>query len=256
VRITIGKKIRLERIFDRKTDRTVIVHLDYVANGIEGIIANGGANAAIVNKGTARSRFSYCYGRDLGLILHLTASYRNKEVLVASVKEALKLGVDGVSLHVNVNKSSMLEILSKVSADCDEWGVPLLAMIRGCGEQEMDCIKRDALTCVELGADVVKINYTGDIDSFKEVIKSCSVPVVIAGEVKSNLKNLKNNLDEAFLKSVSDAMQAGAKGIAISGNIFQHPSPELLISRLYKIVHENYTESEAMRITEGLKCIE
>ena len=36
----------------------------------------------------------------------------------------------------------------------------------------------------ELGADIIKTNYTGNIETFKTVIESCPVPVVIAGGPK------------------------------------------------------------------------
>ncbi|MEM2934395.1 MAG: 2-amino-3,7-dideoxy-D-threo-hept-6-ulosonate synthase [Methanocellales archaeon] len=260
----MGKKIRLERIFNRNTGKTVIVPMDHgvTLGPIEGIIniketatliANGGADAALVHKGAAR--FGYRgYGKDLGLILHLTAGTAlnidpNKKVLVTSVKEALKIGADCVSVRVNIganDESSMLEILGNVSAECDEWGMPLLAMMYARGgkvdsELRVEYIKHAARVGAELGADIVKTSYTGDIDSFREVVRSCPVPVVIAGGVKSDS-------DEAFLKSVSDAMQAGAKGVAIGRNIFQHRNPELMTRRLCKIVHENYSESEVMKI--------
>ena len=80
----IGKKIRLERIIDRNTRRTVIVPMDHGVTvgpipGLEqvapaaNLIAEGGANAAVVHRGAAM--FGHRgYGRDLGLILHLSAS--------------------------------------------------------------------------------------------------------------------------------------------------------------------------------------
>jgi len=63
------------------------------------------------------------YGRDLGLIIHLSASTAlgpdpNNKVLVATVEEALKIGADGVSIHVNVgaeDESHMLATLGEVS---------------------------------------------------------------------------------------------------------------------------------------------
>ena len=264
-----GKRIRLERIFNRNTGKTVIIPMDHgvTLGPIKGIIsvreaatkiANGGADAAIVHKGAAR--FGHRgYGKDLGLILHLTASTAlgpdpDNKVLVTSVAEALKIGADGVSVHVNIganNESSMLEMLGRVSAECDEWGMPLLAMMYPRGneknknkaksEHNAEYVKHAARVGAELGADIVKTNYTGNMDSFKEVVQGCPVPVVIAGGVK-------NDSDKAFLESVSEAMSAGAKGVAIGRNAFQHQNPELMVRRLCKIVHENCSESEAMKV--------
>jgi len=113
----IGKKIRLERIIDRNTRRTVIVPLDHgmTVGPIPGLvqiappanlIAEGGANAAVVHRGAAM--FGHRgYGKDLGLILHLSASTTlspdsNRKVLVATVEDAIQIGADAVSIHVNL----------------------------------------------------------------------------------------------------------------------------------------------------------
>ncbi|MFY9981885.1 MAG: fructose-bisphosphate aldolase, partial [Methanoregula sp.] len=100
-----GKEIRLERIMNRNTKKTVIVPMDHgVTNGpIAGLIdmgqtvnlvADGGANAVIGHVGLALYGHRQG-GRDIGLILHLSASTSlgpdpNEKVLVNSVTNALK----------------------------------------------------------------------------------------------------------------------------------------------------------------------
>ena len=79
-----GTSIRMERIFNRNTGNAVIIPMDHgvTVGPIKGIksvkaiadaVASGGADAAIVHKGAAV--FGHRgYGRDLGLIIHLSAS--------------------------------------------------------------------------------------------------------------------------------------------------------------------------------------
>ena len=142
-----GKSIRMERIINRKTGNAVIIPMDHgvTVGPIDGIrsvkavaeaVASGGADAAVVHKGAAI--FGHRgYGRDLGLIIHLSASTAlapdpNNKVLVATVEEALKLGADGVSIHVNIgaeDEGQMLSTLGDVSRSCQDWGMPLLAMM-------------------------------------------------------------------------------------------------------------------------------
>ncbi len=263
----IGKRVRLERIFDRRTGRTIIVPMDHgVSLGpIPGIvdiksmanaIAEGGANAAIVHKGAAI--FGHRgYGRDLGLIVHLSASTSlspdpNHKVLVASVEEAIKLGADAVSIHVNVgadDEAEMLTQLGEVSASCMEWGMPLLAMMYPRGrkiqsEHDVEVVKHAARVGAELGADIVKTNYTGDVDSFKEVVKGCPVPVVIAGGPKMGS-------DREVLEMVAGAIEAGGAGTSIGRNIFQHKNPTKMVRAIAAIVHEGKDVEEAMKILEG-----
>ena len=149
----LGKEIRLERVFNRNTKKTIIVPMDHGAGmgPIPGLldlgetvdkVANGGANAVVGHLGLPiwghRS-----YGKDIGLILHLSVSTilnpvdGNDKVLVNNVERAIKMGADGVSIHVNVgskNESSQIKDLGEIAGKCLEWGMPLLAMMYPRGE--------------------------------------------------------------------------------------------------------------------------
>ncbi|MCX6694529.1 MAG: 2-amino-3,7-dideoxy-D-threo-hept-6-ulosonate synthase [Methanomicrobiales archaeon] len=258
-----GKGIRLERIMDRNTGKTVIVPMDHgVTNGpIEGlidlgravnIVADGGANAVIGHIGLAlhghRQR-----GRDIGLILHLSASTAigpdpNEKVLVNTVKNAIRMGADAVSMHVNIGADSearMLADLGMVAVECMDWGMPLLAMMYPRGkkirdEHDVDHVKLAARVAAELGADIVKTVYTGDPDSFREVTRGCPVPVVVAGGSKTD--------DRETLTLIVGAMEAGAAGISIGRNAFQHQAPDRFIQAAAAIVHGGKTVDDAMRL--------
>jgi len=84
----------------------------------------------------------------------------------------------------------------------------------------------------ELGADIVKVNYTGSRESFQEVVAGCPVPVVIAGGEKMET-------DEELLLMVQGALSAGGCGVSIGRNIFQHEDPTAIIKALDLLVHEN-----------------
>jgi len=250
---TIGKQIRLERIINRNSGNTVIVPVDHGVSvgpipGIEDMvstisdIAEGGANAVIMHKGIVGVGHRG-YGRDIGLIIHLSGGTSlsetpNNRVQVTSVKEAVRLGADAVSVHVNVgseNEGDMLHNLGMVAEQCNEYGMPLLAMMYPRGkkvekEHDVKYVKHAARVGAELGADIVKTVYTGDKESFKQVIRGCPVPVVIAGGPKIDS-------DEDLYKMVRDAMDCGAKGISIGRNVFQAKDRVAVTKKLCKIVH-------------------
>ena len=94
---------------------------------------------------------------------------------------------------------------------------------------------------VELGADIVKVPYTGDMESFADVVSSCCVPVVIAGG-----ERMESTRD--VLQMVHDAIKAGGAGISMGRNVFQHPNRIQLVRALRAIVHENATVEEALAI--------
>ena len=258
----IGKKIRLERIIKRNNGRTIIVPMDHgVSMGrVEGLVdmretvselAEGGADAVLMHKGLVRCGYR-SHGKDVGLIIHLSASTDlspspNNKCLVATVEEAIRHGADAVSVHVNLgdeNESAMLAAFGQVAQACDDWGMPLLAMVYARGPKipnsyDPKMIAHCARVGVELGADVVKIAYTGDLESFGWAIESCCVPVVIAGGPRMNSTR-------DVLQMVYDSLEAGGSGISIGRNVFQHNHRAKLVQALRAIVHENASVDTAL----------
>jgi fructose-bisphosphate aldolase/2-amino-3,7-dideoxy-D-threo-hept-6-ulosonate synthase len=235
----VGKKIRIERIINRKTGRTVIVPVDHgVSIGpVEGIenmretideVASGGANAVIMHKGMVDNGHRG-YGTDIGLIIHLSASTSlgpdpDHKILVTTVEKAVKMGAD-------------------------EWGMPLIAMMYPRGEKikdehDVEVVKLAARAGAELGADIIKTNYTGDPETFREVVGGCQIPVVIAGGPKVET-------NEQLLTMVKDAVNVGVAGVAIGRNIFQAVSPRKTTRAIAEVVHNNMDVAEALKIIEG-----
>ena len=259
-----GKQIRLKRIADKKTGRFIIVPMDHgVSFGpIEGIFSMGdtvgkmvagGATALIMHKGMVDSGLQKC-GGEVGLILHLSASTQegpdpDEKVLVTTVERALRCGADAVSVHVNVGadaEAGMLRDLGKISDSCHEWHVPLLAMLFPRGPKindpfNLDVVKHASRLGAELGADIIKTNYTGSEESFREVTKGCPVPVVVAGGPKMES-------DREVLVMVEGAMRAGAAGVAIGRNIFQHDNVTGMTKAIAKIVLENMSAADASKV--------
>ncbi|OED30872.1 2-amino-3,7-dideoxy-D-threo-hept-6-ulosonate synthase [Methanosphaera sp. WGK6] len=260
----IGKKIRLERIINRKTGKCIIAPMDHGISGgpIPGLInmtktidavANGGANAVLMHKGMVTNGHRG-YGSDIGLIVHLSASTDvgidpYHKVQVTSVKKALQLGADAVSVHVNVGSEKepeMLQTTGMIAEECDEWGIPLLAMMYPRGpkienEHDPEVVKLSARVGAELGADIVKTNYTGDPDTFKEVVDGCPVPVIIAGGPKIET-------ERQLFEMVYDAISVGGAGVAFGRNVFQAKDPEKMTRALVEVIHNKASPDEALEI--------
>jgi len=264
--MTIGKTIRIERIFNRDTGRAIIVPLDHgvTVGPIEGIIdmretvtniVAGGANAVLMHKGVVRCGHR-ARGRDVGLIIHLSAStalspYPNAKTLVCTVEEAIKLGADAVSVHVNLGdetEARMLDDLGRITESAASWSIPVLAMMYARGPKiknafDPDVVAHCARVGNELGADVVKVPYTGDPDSFAKVVAGCCVPVVIAGGPKTDSRR-------EFLTMIADSVAAGGAGLSVGRNIFQDPDPARLLAAVTAIVHGNGSVDQAMEMLE------
>ncbi len=260
----LGKRIRLERILNRNTGRTVVVPMDHgvTVGPIQGLVdmrtmvndvTEGGANAVLGHMGLPLYGHRQS-GKDVGLILHLSGSTvwspdPNAKVLVNSVESALKMGADAVSIHVNIGAASeaeMLHDLGRTSVACMEWGVPLLAMMytRGAkikSESDPAAVKHAARIAAELGADLVKVTYTGSADTFRKVIEGCPIPVLIAGGEKAES-------DRDVFENVRGALAAGGSGVCIGRNVFQHDRPLAMMRAICAMVHDKASVAEAARI--------
>jgi predicted phospho-2-dehydro-3-deoxyheptonate aldolase len=263
----VGKKIRLERIIDRNSHKTVIIPMDHgvTVGPIEGLadmratvskVVAGGANAILMHKGMVQAGHRGT-GRDVGLIIHLSGGTSmspdpNAKELVCTVEEAIKLGADAVSVHINLGAETDREMLGQlgyVSSQCQEWQIPLIAMMYTRGpkiknEYDVNNIKHAARVGAELGADIVKVVYTGSIDSFRKVVEGCPVPVVIAGGAKMDS-------DEDIFKMVEDALKAGAMGVSIGRNAFQHKKPEKMVEAMCEMVHNGASVKKALTILKS-----
>ncbi|MGQ9641041.1 MAG: 2-amino-3,7-dideoxy-D-threo-hept-6-ulosonate synthase [Candidatus Bathycorpusculaceae bacterium] len=258
-----SKKRRMDRIF-REDGRTVIVPMDHgVTSGpISGLVnmqdivnklTAGRADAVVLHKGVAKNVDT---GR-LGLIIHVSASTKvgpdtNWKVRVCGVEEAIQLGCDAVSVHVNIgaaHEPEMLTELGKLADECDTWGIPLLAMMYPRGpkiksEHDPEAVAHVARLGAELGADMVKTNYTGEPESFRKIVEGCPVPVIIAGGPKVDTVR-------SVLEMVYNALKAGCAGISIGRNVFQHEDPTAMTKALVGIVHEDMNVDEALKVLGG-----
>jgi fructose-bisphosphate aldolase / 2-amino-3,7-dideoxy-D-threo-hept-6-ulosonate synthase len=214
-------------------------------------IAKGGATAFLVQKGIIKSLIKPV---PIGMIIQLSASTTlgmnpNRKVLIGTVVESLRLGVDAVSIHVNIggkDEPEMLQQLGMVSDACDTYSVPFIAMMYPRGENikdppDPDVVAHVARIGAEAGADIVKTIYTGSPETFKEVVRKCPVPVVLAGGSRTES-------DEALLRMTKDVMETGAMGVTYGRNVFQHKNPMLITRALKMVVIDKASVEEAMEV--------
>lgn len=234
-------------------DRLFLVPLDHslstgpiaAINQLDSILralAEFGADAVILHKGRARF-LPPSVVRRVGLIVHLNGSTAHapdadEKVILTDVEEALRMGADGVSVHINVGSSSescQLTDLGTVAGGCARWGLPLLAMVYPRGpqiadERDPDLVAHAANLAADLGADLVKVPYTGSVDTMADVVASCPIPIVAAGGARVGA-------DEELFAFASDVMSSGVNGLAIGRNVFQATAVARTVAQIAEIVH-------------------
>ncbi len=263
--MSAGKSLRLSRIFDPRTKTTVIVPMDHPLEGyfpeladpnsLIASLADAGANAFLLRKGTAK-RAVQSYAGKASLILRVTAatSLRDKlaeQAYTGSVEEAVRLGADAVVPNIFIGSHKELEDLHSLgilSDACDEWGMPLMVEAMPIGGKEskpfegpygVEDVRVAVRTAAEEGADFVKTYYPGDLSSFEKITSYSTVPVVIAGGPKSRTI-------EDTLRIVDNAMKGGAKGIALGRKVWGSDNPQAILRVLKKMVQEHLSVEDAL----------
>jgi DhnA family fructose-bisphosphate aldolase class Ia len=170
--------------------------------------------------------------------------FKHSHTLIATIEDAVRAGADMVHLYVHCGSADPnddaeeMRRLGQVVSECERYSIPVLCepLARGTAVPSGAPNRREyvalmARMAAEVGADMVKVEYTGDAESFATVVETCAVPVVMMGGAKSD-----RFID--FLTMLEDGMSAGAKGVAVGRNLFLHPSPKLAMKAVRRVVRE------------------
>jgi class I fructose-bisphosphate aldolase len=243
-----GKKIRLNRILGGSERRALVVAFDHalVLGPIPGTedplgkirqFARADVDALLLNLGLIRQfADSPIAGPIPALIARLdwttiwsaigqNGSGALHSALLARPEEALRHGADAVLTYLVVGTGDtefeMREITrnAEVARECERVGIPLIVEslargkdVRNPGDPKwLDLHTRIA---AELGADVVKTDYSGDVDSMRSVVKRCPIPILVLG-------GSRHASDKRALDVVREVAAAGAAGVFFGRNVFQ-----------------------------------
>jgi 2-amino-4,5-dihydroxy-6-oxo-7-(phosphonooxy)heptanoate synthase len=258
---TFARRLRLRRLHRHGDRGLLVVPLDHaVTDGpilpdggldrLVGQVCAAGADAVVLHKGSLRyvdpGRFDAT-----ALVVHLSASTAHApdpdaKYLVTGVEEALRLGADGVSVHVNLGSRSeqrQIADLATVADACDRWNLPLLAMVYPRGPQVADprdpeLVAHAVTIAAELGADLVKTVFPGSPEAMSRVVRGCPIPVLVAGGPAGGGT-------DALLDRVRAAMRGGAAGAAVGRHIFQAADPGAVTRKVAEMIHHRYEPSGA-----------
>lgn len=261
--MSTGKRIRLNAIFRRETGNTVIVAADHagIAGPLPGIedphelvtaCVTGGADGVLTTRGFAKAA-GEAWDRGTALILRLTGGFTTlggtfEDEVISTVQSALLYGASAVAATVKFGHEREGEFIRQASLladECERWGMPLLLEAMAAGTKTAASVggKTASLTvaaraAAEIGADIVKIRFNGDAESFHRIVEGCTVPVLIAGgEYTADVS--------AVLTEVFDAMAAGARGIALGRNLWQDRNAKAMVEVMNGLVHEKWPVEKA-----------
>jgi fructose-bisphosphate aldolase/2-amino-3,7-dideoxy-D-threo-hept-6-ulosonate synthase len=265
--VNIGKSMRLRRIIDSETGTTVMFAFSHgtsapdVLPGLENptrvveAAASGGADCVFLAPGLIEAVGDVVTTTSLGVAVKVSATASRggkpyQEVLTTSIERSLELGADAVVALIPFapeNEPDVIALTATLGEACGRWGMPFIAEAEYPNsyygtENFADTwgvpyLKRSARLCAELGADIVKSNWTGSVDTFAQIVESVPVPVVVAGGSRVS--------DLDLLQNLQAAREAGAMGCSVGRNIFQHPAPERMVRAIAAVFKDGAGAQEA-----------
>lgn len=261
--MSIGKYIRMYRILNPKTNRTIIVPMDHggfgILEGVENIkesvrrVVNGGANAVVLQPGAAKATYKELVGK-AGLILRISrvtifnAELGLYEAITYDVKDAIRLGADAVIVTFYMGGKYEFESMKdvgRICAEADRWGIPCLveaipSQDKFKGFDDPAGIIYAIRSASELGADMIKAYLPTNIEIMKEAVKKSPAPICLAGGEATS--------GRAVLELAKMSMDAGIAGLCFGRKIFQYKDPTAMVRALSLIVHENADVEEAFKL--------
>ena len=264
------KELRLRRLFGK--GKAVILPMDHPVyfgpmQGIEDPkdlvrdVASTPTDAVLLTLATLNKVVEHIGG--LGTIARIDGTHTrlgthlDRIDCISSVELAVASGADACVINVFVgvdNEEGLLRKLGNVAEACEKWGLPLVAEMIPIGalaahySPDAKRLSEDELTeqialatrvGAEIGADIVKTNYTGSPESFRHVVETATVPVIVAGGPGGDT-------DAGLLQLVEECMKAGAAGVVFGRNVWKRPNRVEVLRAMCRIVHEGVPAEAAL----------
>jgi fructose-bisphosphate aldolase/2-amino-3,7-dideoxy-D-threo-hept-6-ulosonate synthase len=264
---SMGKTLRLARLFDQDSQTSIILPMDH---GVEepgyaelerplelvASLARAGVNGFLTRRGLAAFALEAFAGR-AGWVTRLTArtglspGLETEQLVLASVEQALHNGADAVVPTFFIGgamETAQLPALGAIADECNRLAIPLLAEIFPLGGPDatpydgpytIEDMRVAVRVASEEGADFIKTWYTGDPESFRQVVDYSLVPVLVAGGPKADT-------ERDVLELVRGAMDGGAAGIAMGRKIWQSADPAGMVRALVAIIRHGASVDDAL----------
>jgi DhnA family fructose-bisphosphate aldolase class Ia/Fe-S-cluster-containing hydrogenase component 2 len=274
-----GLSTRLELLFNRHGDgRAVCVAADHgymsdvtpnvvnLHSIIEAVI-RGGVDGILLSPGQAIRLAPLFQGRDRPALIvradwmnmtrlgsaNVTNSVPQRHLFhqkVLNAEQALKLGAVAITIYLFLGyddqvEAAGIESCARFASECHKAGLPCIMEPLAVGGHVngtniVDLLTLGARMCVELGADALKVPYTGDVESFRRLVEVSQVPVLVLGGARSEQ-------ERDVLELSAEGLEAGCAGCLMGRNVTKSPDPEKLIRQILKIAHEGYSVDDAER---------
>lgn len=277
-----GKKIRLGRILDPRSGRTIVVAASHgvltgAPRGLKKVqdmrMAFGqmvGANGIMVAPGSVEKVEDSFVGRERpSLIVHIDWKSFGRKLFVpgegsisegttaqlATIDEVAAAGADAIMsyLYVGQNDNELerreIERNARLAADCSRLGIGFIIEPRAALDyrdnsqvSNPELLSWYCRMSAEIGADIVKCIWPGSTDAYREIVGNTTVPVVLAGGSAG---------DDRILETMERAyatVEAGGAGVMFGRRIYSSASPSAVLAGLRAIIHNGGSPEDGLAI--------
>lgn len=251
----IGKMVRTRSMENPKTGKTVIVALDHGVLGVpEGFavpqetlerVITARPDGLLVTPGLASTCQSTLVAAHLPLVMAVDRPLWNGSGaagmrLVAGVETAAQAGASCIKTMIMMDAgpeeiSDNLHYLSALAVRCEAYGIPLMvepvawALEKSDPARAATAVLDGCRMAVEMGADILKVGaVAGSVEMLVQAVRQSPVPVTVLGGSRRE--------PEALLNEVRAASSAGAWGVVVGRNVWNHPHPADMVSALRQAV--------------------
>jgi fructose-bisphosphate aldolase, class I len=262
--MNLAKRIRLNRIFAHPSKRLCSVAVDHFVGYQRGLpaglvnlpqtiqkIVEGKPDAITMFKGVAKAVWEP-YAGSIPLIIQSVCFTADDSLIecLTTPEEVLQLGADAIAVSLGVrgaNEGKFLKILSDMVREADKLGLPVIAHIYPRDFSKAPAIVYDhdnilwAVRCgIECGADIIKVPFTGSVESYREIISTSPVPIVAAGGPRCETL-------QSALKMMSQIVKSGARGATIGRNLWGFENPTIGLRAFRAVIHDSMSASAALQ---------
>jgi len=260
--VNTGKLVRMNRLFSHASGRLCSVAIDhflgYGAGLPDGLrhmkttlaaVAAAQPDAVTMHKGIAASLWTPYAGR-IPLILQSTAARPDDTAReqFAEPIDAVRLGADAFAVAAFVRGATEAAYL-RVVADCVRqaaaFEMPVVCHVYPRDPNgKISFVPEDiawAVRCaMEVGVDVVKTPYCGDVQAYGQIVADCPVPVVAAGGPQTGTLR-------AALEMMAQVVQSGARGATIGRNVWGFEKIGAAVQAFKAVIHDGKDADQALR---------
>jgi len=206
------------------------------------IAKKGKYNGIVFQKGIAEKYNKEIKASKVPLIIKLngkTNLFKGEPISrqLCTVDEAVKLGAKAVGYTIYIGsdyEDEQFQEFENIQREAHKKNLPVIVWMYPRGKsvekkKPEELMVYAARIALEIGADIVKLQYIGKEKDLKWAVKSAGkTKVVVAGGTKKGEKEL--------LTQINEIMNSGCIGLAIGRNVWQHPKPLEITKKIKDIV--------------------